>query len=72
MHTYETAANAHNLDAMFSLIAEDAVFLFSNQAAHIGKAAIGKAIAANFAAIKAESCRISNLRWLSEGADTAV
>ena len=72
MQAYETAANAHNLEGMLELISEDAVFLFSNQTAHLGKAAIRTAIQTNFEGIKAESYRISNIAWLVDTPDVAV
>jgi len=40
MRVYESAANAHDLDAILKLIAGDAIFLFSDGTAHSGKEAI--------------------------------
>ena len=66
MRLYEAAANAHDLEAILNLIADDAVFLFSDGSAHIGKAAVKKAIQANFDAIKNETYRISQITWLGQ------
>jgi uncharacterized protein (TIGR02246 family) len=72
MRLYESAANAHDLEAMLNLIADDAVFLFSDGSAHIGKDAIRKAIRANFDAIESETYRISRLIWLAESDEVAA
>ena len=72
MRAYETVLNAHDLVGTLALIADDAVFLFSNETSHIGKAAIAKAVGANFDAIKLETYRISGLRWLAESDDVAA
>ena len=50
MNEYEAVTNAHALDALLELIADDAIYLFSNQTAHVGKPAIRRAIQANFEA----------------------
>jgi uncharacterized protein (TIGR02246 family) len=72
MCAYEAVTNAHNLDVLLELIADDAIYLFSNQTSHIGKAAIRKAIQANFEAIEDETYRIQNLRWLATSDDVAA
>jgi ketosteroid isomerase-like protein len=72
MRAYETVLNAHDLDGTLALIADDAVFLFSNETSHVGKAAVAVAIGANFDAIKLETYRVSGLRWLAESDDVAV
>lgn len=72
MRAYETVLNAHDLDGTLALIADDAVFLFSNETSHIGKDVIAKAIGANFDAIKLETYQLRDLRWLAESADLAV
>ena len=72
MHLYEAAANAHDLDGMLNLIAEDAVFLFSDGTAHIGKAAVRKAIQANFDAIENEIYRIFQVVWLGQSDSLAA
>ena len=72
MSAYEAATNAHDLDALLGLIADDAIYLFSNQTAHTGKSAICGAIRANFEAIKGETYRIQNLKWLANSNDVAA
>jgi uncharacterized protein (TIGR02246 family) len=72
MHAYEVATNAHDIGAVLELIAEDAVYLFSNQSSHIGKAEIREAIQANFDAIEDETYRIQNLKWLANSMDVAA
>src|SRR5882762_6841013 len=72
MRAYEAAANAHDLDATLKLIAEDAIFLFSNESSHVGKDAIRKAIQANFDTIKNEKYRIQNLTWLAISEEVAT
>jgi ketosteroid isomerase-like protein len=72
MCAYEAATNAHDLEATLNMIADDAIFLFSNQTSHIGKDAIRKAIQANFNVIKGERYRTSNLTWLVSSEDVAA
>ena len=72
MSAYEAATNAHDLDAVLGLIADDAIYLFSNQTAHIGKSAIRNPIRTNFEAIKGETYRIQNLKWLASSNDVAA
>lgn len=68
---YETFSNDHALDDLLQLIADDAIYLFSNESCHVGKAAIRAAIAHNFYAIEDGTYAIRKLRWLVESADTA-
>jgi len=72
MSAYEAVTNAHNLDVLLDLIADDAIYLFSNQTAHVGKPATRKAIQANFEAIQGETYRILNLKWLASSSDVAA
>lgn len=72
MRAYEAATNAHDLDATLELIAGDAVYLFSDQSSHIGKEAIAKALQANFDAIKNETYRIGEPRWLAASEEVAA
>jgi uncharacterized protein (TIGR02246 family) len=72
MSVYEAATNAHDLDALLDLIADDAIYLFSNQTAHVGKLAIRQAIQTNFKAIEGETYRIQNLKWLANSNEVAA
>ena len=72
MRRYEAATNSHDLEATRAMIADDAVYLFSDGTVHAGKAAIALALAANFEAIRNEAYRISSLTWLVDTAAAAV
>src|SRR4051794_39559653 len=72
MRLYESAANARDLEMMLNLIADDAVFLFSDGSAHTGKDAIRKAIQANFDAVQEDIYRISNVTWLGKSETLAA
>ena len=65
MQVYERRTNAHDMNALMDLIADDAIYLFSNRTSHIGKAAIRNAIQANFDAIDDENYRLQHLKWLA-------
>jgi uncharacterized protein (TIGR02246 family) len=65
MRVYEKATAAHDLEATLDLIADDAVYLFSNQSSHLGKPAIREALAKNFDTIKAETYGIRDISWLA-------
>jgi ketosteroid isomerase-like protein len=69
---YTAAALHHDLEAMLAFVAEDAVYLFSNETCHIGKAAVREAIARNFAAIRNETYGLRKVRWLARTEDLAV
>lgn len=72
MREYEQAANRHDLQATLDLIDEDAVYLFSDGSAHIGKQAVERGIRRNFDAIQEEIYRIDNLTWLVRGEEIAA
>jgi ketosteroid isomerase-like protein len=72
IRAYEAATNAHDLEATLDMIADDAIFLFSDQASHVGKDAIRAAIQANFNAIKAEKYGINDLMWLASSEDVGA
>lgn len=61
---YLSALNARDLDTARDLIAEDAVYLFSNETAHLGREAILNAISYNFTTIEDEVFQFKNLTWL--------
>jgi ketosteroid isomerase-like protein len=64
MRRYAENTDAHRLEATLMMIADDAVYLFSDGTSHIGKAAIADVLATNFAAIGDETYRIRDVRWL--------
>ncbi len=63
MAEYEATFNARDLDAARDLIAEVAVYLFSNETAHLSREAILSAISYNFTAIEDEIFQLKNLTW---------
>jgi len=72
MREYEAAANRRDLNGLLGMIADDAIFWFSDRSAHVGKDAIGRAIRSNFDTIKNESYRITDLIWLASSEDVAA
>jgi len=72
MRRYAETTDAHRLDATLAMIADDAMYLFSDGTAHIGKAAIADVLARNFAAIADEMYRIGDVRWLLRTGDAAA
>lgn len=72
MREYEQAANAHDLERSLSLIDDDAIFLFSDESVHVGKAAIRRAFRKNFDTIESETYSVSNLTWLAATEDVAA
>jgi len=72
MREYAAGGKTHNLDAILSFIAQDAVFLFSNRKSHFGKDAIRRAIHRNFDIIKNEKYRVEDLEWLASSDDVAA
>lgn len=72
MRAYEAATNTHDLEGTLALIADDAVYLFSDESSHVGKAAIRAALRANFDAISNETYRIHDLRWLAASDEVAA
>ena len=72
MQRYEEATCAHDLPGTLALIADDAVYLFSDHSAHLGKAAITQALMANFETIKDETYQLHNLRWIAESDTVAA
>ncbi|MFI0723703.1 YybH family protein [Streptomyces sp. NPDC021224] len=71
LRRYEQAANSHDLDRVMPLIAEDAVYWFSD-GSHRGRAEIAAAIARTFAAIGEETYKIGDVEWVVLGRAHAV
>jgi 2,3-bisphosphoglycerate-dependent phosphoglycerate mutase len=69
---YEAATASHDLEATLELIADDAVYWFSDGGTYHGKDAIAAAIRSNFEAIKDEDYRISDVKWLAVSEDVAA
>lgn len=72
MREYERVANSHDLQATLSLVAEEAVFLFSDGSVHLGKGSIERALRRNFELIKDEEYAIDNLTWILKTAGAAA
>lgn len=72
MRRYEAATASHDLEATLALIADDAIYLFSNQTSHFGKAEIEAVLRRNFEAIKAETYEIRDLTWLAVSDEVAA
>ena len=72
MRRYEAATNTHDIEALLELIADDAIYLFSDRTSHIGKSGIREAIQRNFDVIEDETYSIKNLRWLATSEDVAA
>jgi ketosteroid isomerase-like protein len=72
MRRYAENTDAHRLEATLAMIADDAVYLFSDGTSHVGKAVIADVLAKNFAAITDETYRIGDLRWLLRTSDAAT
>lgn len=69
---YERATDAHDLPTVLSMIADDAVYFFSDESVHVGRDAIERVLRRNFQAIQDESYVLDNLVWLAEGEDVAA
>jgi uncharacterized protein (TIGR02246 family) len=63
---------AKDLDGTLDLIADDAVYFWSNGAAMFGKDAIAAGLKDNFANIANDTYEISDVKWLVESRDVAA
>jgi len=64
--------NAKDLAGTMELIADDAVYFWSNGAAMFGKAAIEQAMKANFEGIRNDVYEVKDLTWVVDLPDAAV
>lgn len=71
LELYAAATDGHRLEATLAMVADDAVYLFSDGTAHVGKAAIAAVLRHNFATIADETYRIRDVRWLVRTDDVA-
>ena len=72
MQAYEKATRTHDLEGALALIADEAVYFFSNETVYADKAAIRQALARNFALIQQEAYSITNLIWLARSGKMAA
>jgi ketosteroid isomerase-like protein len=71
MQRYEAVNAAQDLPELLKLIADDAIYLFSNGSAHLGKAAVAAAIGKNYETIKGDDYHLADLRWLAVSDEVA-
>jgi ketosteroid isomerase-like protein len=71
LETYEQRLNLHDFDAVADLIAEDAVFWFSD-GSHRGRADIRAAFERTWRALADETYWLDQLEWLAEGHQVAA
>ena len=64
--------NAKDLQGTLELIADDAVYFWSNGSAMFGKAAIARAMQTNFEGIRNDAYETLDVTWLVETEDTAA
>jgi ketosteroid isomerase-like protein len=72
MEAYEEGTDSHDLEALLPLIDDDAIYLFSNESVHIGKAAVERILRHNFELIQAETYQIENLTWIANSDQVAA
>lgn len=72
MKRYEKATGSHDLEGTLQLIADDAIYFFSDTSSHVGKAAVRDVLSKNFDSIRNESYQLSGLRWLAANDDVAA
>src|SRR5260370_41088353 len=72
MKEYELSKRAHDLARVRLLIAEDAMFWFSNGGAYPGTERIADAIKQNFVVIQDDHYEIGPIRWLVRADTCAV
>src|SRR4051812_5915198 len=72
MCEYETSGQTGGVEHTLRLIDDRAVYWFSDGSAHVGKAAVERAIRRNFELITDETYRISEIVWLTESPDIAA
>lgn len=63
---------AKDLAATMELIADDAVYFWSNGSAMFGKAAIAEAMRTNFEGIKNDTYDVTDVIWIAEDDDVAA
>jgi uncharacterized protein (TIGR02246 family) len=63
---------AKHLDGVMALIADDAVYFWSNGSAMFGKAEIAEAMQTNFATILDDTYDVHDLTWIAEDDDIAA
>ena len=63
---------AKDLEGTMALIADEAVYFWSNGSAMFGKAEIAEGMKANFAGIQDDTYHVRDVVWIAEGDDIAA
>ena len=71
MREFATRTNTHDFDAVAPLIADDAVYFFSD-GTHTGREELRRAFADTWATIRDETYGIEDVRWLARDERIAV
>lgn len=71
LKAYELRINRHNFDELTELIAEDAVFWFSD-GTHRGLAEIREAFDRTWRTLSGESYWLEDMEWIAEGDEAAA
>jgi ketosteroid isomerase-like protein len=71
-HELARRMNAKDLEGTLELIADDAVYFWSNGSALFGKAAIAEGLRQNFAGIENDTYEKSDITWLAQSEDVAA
>jgi ketosteroid isomerase-like protein len=69
---YESSGRTGGVEHTLRLIDDNAVYWFSDGTAHVGKAAVERAIRRNFELIKDEAYQISDVVWVAQSAEIAA
>jgi ketosteroid isomerase-like protein len=72
LREYETSGRSGGVENTLRLIDDKAIYWFSDGTAHVGKAAVERAIRRNFELIKDETYRISDVVWVAQSRDVAA
>lgn len=71
LETYRLRINAHDFAQLTTLIAEDAVFWFSD-GTHVGLEAVRQAFERTWATLADETYWLEDIEWITEGDTVAV
>jgi len=71
LRAYETSGRS-GVERTLAMIGDEAVYWFSDGTAHVGKAAVERAIRRNFELIADETYRISEVVWLALSPEVAA
>lgn len=72
LRLYETSTAKGGVELTLGLIADEAVYWFSDGSVHVGKPAIERVLRRNHDLILNETYRISDVVWLAETDDVAA